>query len=130
MALSLLAPGSRTNPSATGVAAQTPLPDRNGGEARDFQLNIDGQQVSADIGVGGQPKYSQDSIAEFQFVANRFDATMGRSTGVQVNAITKSGTNQLTGLFRGNFRDSNWNAKDPVLGVKVPIKNQQYSFTL
>src|SRR2546428_439515 len=49
IALSLLAPGSRTNPSATGVAAQTPLPDRNGGEAREIQLNIDGQQVSADI---------------------------------------------------------------------------------
>ena len=42
MALALLAPGSRTN----AVNATTPLPDRNGGEAREFQLNIDGQQVS------------------------------------------------------------------------------------
>src|SRR5215470_7009516 len=129
--LALLAPGSRTDPLATGTAAQTPLPDRNGGEAREFQLNIDGQQVSADIGTGGQPKYSSDSIAEFQFVANRFDATMGRSTGVQVNAITKSGTNLLTGLVRGNFRNSEWgNATNPVLGRVEPIKNQQYSFTL
>ena len=31
----------------------------------------------ADIGVGGQAKFSQDSIAEFQFVSNRFDATIG-----------------------------------------------------
>src|SRR5438128_6771171 len=130
IALSLLAPGSRTNPSATGVAAQTPLPDRNGGEARDFQLNIDGQQVSADIGVGGQPKYSQDSIAEFQFISNRFDATMGRSTGVQVNAVTKSGSNQLTGLFRGNFRNSKFNAENPVLGRVEPVDNQQLSSTL
>jgi hypothetical protein len=130
MALALVAPGSRTDPFASGTSAQTPLPDRNNGEAREFQLNVDGQQVSADIGTGGQPKYSQDSIAEFQFVANRFDATMGRSTGVQVNAITKSGTNQLQGLVRGNFRDSRWNAENPVLHVKEPIKNQQYSFTL
>src|SRR5690349_10830097 len=100
MALALLAPGSRTQAGATGTAAQIPLPDRNNGEAREFQLNVDGQQVSADIGTGGQAKFSQDSIAEFQFVANRFDATMGRSTGVQVNAITKSGTNQLQGLVR------------------------------
>ena len=127
MSLALLAPGSRTDPSAS---TQTPLPDRNGGEAREFQLNVDGQQVSADIGVGGQPKYSQDSIAEFQFVSNRFDATMGRSSGVQVNAITKSGTNQLSGLVRGNFRDSRFNAKNPVLNKVEPIKNQQYSFTL
>jgi hypothetical protein len=130
MSLALIAPGSRTDPFATGTAAQTPLPDRNNGEAREFQLNVDGQQVSADIGTGGQPKYSQDSIAEFQFVANRFDATMGRSTGVQVNAITKSGTNLLQGLVRGNFRDDRFNAKNPVLDRVEPIQNQQYSFTL
>src|SRR5712664_1540595 len=130
IALSLLAPGSRTNPSATGVAAQTPLPDRNGGEAREFQLNIDGQQVSADIGTGGQPKYSQDSISEFQFISNRFDATMGRSTGVQVNAVTKSGSNQVSGLFRGNFRNTRFNALNPVLNRVEPIDNQQLSSAL
>ncbi len=130
MALALLAPGSRTQAGATGNAAQIPLPDRNGGEAREFQLNVDGQQVSADIGTGGQAKFSQDSIAEFQFVANRFDATMGRSTGVQVNAITKSGSNQLSGSFRGNFRDSKFNAENPVLHIVEPIKNQQLSTTV
>jgi len=129
MALALLAPGSRTQAGATGTAAQIPLPDRNGGEAREFQLNVDGQQVSADIGTGGQAKFSQDSIAEFQFVANRFDATMGRSTGVQVNAITKSGSNQVAGLFRGNFRNSRFNAENPVLHTVEKVDNQQYSTT-
>jgi hypothetical protein len=126
MGLALLAPGSRT----TAVNAQTPLPDRNGGEAREFQLNVDGQQVSADIGTGGQPRYSQDSISEFQFLSNRFDATQGRSSGVQVNAITKSGGNTLSGLFRGNFRNSKFNAQNPVLNRVEPINNQQLSTTL
>ena len=126
MALALLAPGSRTS----STNAITPLPDRNGGEAREFQLNVDGQQVSADIGTGGQPKYSQDSIAEFQFISNRFDATMGRSTGVQVNAVTKSGSNQFSGLFRGNFRNSRFNAENPVLHLVEPIDNQQLSTTV
>src|SRR5436190_22916644 len=130
MALALVAPGSRTDPFASGTAAQTPLPDRNGGEAREFQLNVDGQQVSADIGTGGQAKFSSDAIAEFQFISNRFDATLGRSTGVQVNAITKSGTNKLAGLFRSNFRDSRFNAENPVLNRVEPVKNQQYSTTL
>ena len=53
-----------------------------------FQLNLDGQQVTSEKGFGSQPRYSQESIAEFQFVSNRFDATMGRSAGVQVVAIT------------------------------------------
>jgi Carboxypeptidase regulatory-like domain len=124
IALALLAPGSRTGRDPNSV---TPLPDRNNGEAREFQLNIDGQQVSADIGTGGQPKYSQDSIAEFQFISNRFDATMGRSTGVQVNAVTKSGANQMSGLVRGNFRNSRFNAENPVLARVEPIDNQQLS---
>jgi hypothetical protein len=123
VALALLAPGSRT----TGVNAATPLPDRNGGEAREFQLNVDGQQVSVENGTGGQARFSQDSIAEFQFLSNRFDATQGRSSGVQVNLISKSGTNRFAGLVRGNFRDSRFNAVDPVLGRVVPINNQQLS---
>ena len=55
---------------------------------------------------------------------------MGRSTGVQVIAITRSGTNTLSGSVRGNFRDSRFNAKNPVLDRVVPIDNQQLAFTL
>ena len=121
MALALLAPGSRT--SSTNATA--PLPDRNGGEAREFQLNLDGQQMSSELGAGNQPRFSQDSIAEFQFISNRFDATQGRSTGVQVNAITKSGSNRLSGLFRTNFRDSSFNAPDPSLTHPKVVPDQQ-----
>ena len=126
LGLALLAPGSRT---ASGNA-QAPLPDRNNGEVREFQLNMDGQQISSELGTGNQPKFSQDSIAEFQFISNRFDATQGRSSGVQVNVITKSGTNALSGLFRTNFQSDDFNAEDPVVGRKLPISNQQYSTAL
>ena len=99
MALAMLAPGSRmTSPTAT-----TPLTDRNTGEQREFQFSIDGQQVTSELGFGAQPRYSQESIAEFQFISNRFDATQGRSTGVQVRAITKSGANCVLGLGQGQF---------------------------
>ena len=120
MSLALLAPGNRTNATA-------PLPDRNGGEQREFQLNLDGQQIGSELGAGNQPRFSQDSIAEFQFITNQFDATQGRSTGVQVNAITKSGTNQLNGLFRSNFQSSRFNAEDPVAHRVIPVSIQQYS---
>jgi hypothetical protein len=123
MSLTLLAPGARTSPTN----ATAPLPDRNGGEAREFQLNLDGQQISSELGTGNQPRFSADSISEFQYIANRFDATQGRSTGVQVNVITKSGTNQTGGLFRTNFRNTKFNAPDPVAHRVVPIDNQQFS---
>src|SRR5688572_29811562 len=126
MALAILAPGSRTTPGTI----DEPLPDRNGGEVREFQLHIDGQQVTQDLGTGVQPRYSQDSIAEFQFISNRFDATMGRSSGVQVKAITRSGSNNLSGLFRANFRDDRFNAEDPVVNEVLPMSNQQFSGVL
>ena len=111
MALALLAPGSRTS----STNATSPLPDRNGGEVREYQTNLDGMQVTNSLGGGGQPPFSQEMIAEFQFISNRFDATQGRSQGVQVNVVTKSGTNRLAGSFRANFRDDRFNAEDPVL---------------
>jgi hypothetical protein len=45
-----------------------------------------------------------------------------------VNAITKSGTNTLSGQFSAWFRDSDWNAEDHVLNQVVPFSNQQVSF--
>src|SRR5262245_50712219 len=64
-----------------------------------FQLNLDGQQITQKIaGSGfGQPRFSREAIAEFQIVTNMFDITQGRSAGIQVQAISKSGTNVYAG---------------------------------
>src|SRR5205814_4848593 len=99
MSLALLAPGNRTN-------AQGSLPVQDRGDVREFQLNVDGLQVTANLGTGNQARYSKDAIAEFEFISNRFDATQGRSSGVQVNAVTKSGTNALSGSLVSNLRNS------------------------
>ncbi len=81
-----------------------------------FQLNLDGQQISQRIsGSGfGQPKMSREAIAEFQIVTNMYDITQGRSTGVQVQAVSRSGTNDLHGSAFGFFRSDKLNAADPV----------------
>ena len=122
--LALLAPGNRSN-----AVADAPVDRSTGGT---FQLNIDGQQVTNMIILGGtfgNPKFSRDAIAEFEFIANRFDATQGRSTGVQVNAVTKSGTNTPTGSFASYFRDDKLNAANPVVGRVLPYSDQQMSVT-
>jgi carboxypeptidase family protein/TonB-dependent receptor-like protein len=124
MALTLLAPGSRSND-----VGSTPVDTR--GATGNFQLNLDGQQVTQIHAYGqGQPQLSRDSIAEFEFIANRFDATQGRSTGVQVNAITKSGTNTPSGSVSGYFRHDTLNAADFVARRVLPYSNQQLSATL
>src|SRR4029453_430256 len=77
MALAMLAPGSRM----TSPDANVPIANRGAaGDVRQYQFNLDGQQVTSEMGFGNQPRYSQDAIGEFQFISNRFDATMGRSS--------------------------------------------------
>jgi hypothetical protein len=128
ISLAMLAPGSRAVPVATTREnSERALPDRNNNETREFHLNVDGQQVTSEFGTGGQPRYSADSIAEFQYITNRFDATQGRSAGVQVNVISRSGTNQFSAVARTNFRHSRFNSENRVLGLIEPINNQQYS---
>jgi Carboxypeptidase regulatory-like domain/TonB dependent receptor-like, beta-barrel len=120
MDLALLAPGSRRNEGG--------IPDNRQGYS---QVNVDGQQVTTLIASTGddQPKYSRDAIAEFELITNRFDATQGRSAGLQVNAITKSGTNTFSGLFSGYFRDDRFNAADLIEHRVLPYSNQQLSGT-
>jgi hypothetical protein len=110
-----------------GITANN-VSDRPGVERDDrFQLNLDGQQVTQKVSGSdrGQPKFSREAIAEFQIATNMFDVTDGRSMGIQVRAITRSGTNDLRGSFYGNFRDDSLNAPDPVAGVVLPYENQQ-----
>ena len=115
--LTLLSPGSKQN-----FIAETP--------AVSFQLNVDGQQVTQLIATTfGQPRFSKDTIAEFEVLTNRFDARQGRSMGIQVNAITKSGTNTGAGTISGYFRDDNFNAADPIQNRVLPYSNQQFSAT-
>jgi hypothetical protein len=96
-----------------------------------FELNLDGQQVTQKDASSsfGQPRFSREAIAEFQIVTNLFDVTQGRSTGIQVQAISRSGTNTPSGSVYGYFRDDKLNAADPVAGRVLPYANQQVGGT-
>jgi hypothetical protein len=122
--LTLLAPGNRSNHTeAGGVPVTTGLGT--------VQINIDGMQVTNNCcgGSNRQPSFGRDAIAEFQFISNRFDATQGRSSGAQVNVITKSGTNTPSGSLSGYFRSDNLNAEDFIQHRVLPYSNQQISTT-
>src|SRR3989454_4751417 len=123
MDLSLLAPGARRNESVGLVQ------NRQGYS----QTKVDGQDVTINYHSSPdseQSGYSRDAIGEFEVVANRFDASQGRSAGMLVNAVTKSGTNAFGGTFSGYFRDDKFNAADFVSKRVLPYSNQQLSGTL
>src|SRR4029079_6563022 len=97
-----------------------------------WQLNLDGQQITQKEpgSVFGQPRFSRESIAEFQIVTNMFDITQGRSAGMEIQAISKSGTNNLSGSAYGYFRSGKLNAPDLVSKKCLPYNNQQVGATL
>ncbi len=57
--------------------------------------------------------YSIDSIKEFQAETSNYSAEFGQAAGGQVNAITKSGTNQIHGDLFYYLRYPTLNALDP-----------------
>src|SRR5262245_8252681 len=97
-----------------------------------FQLNLDGQQVTNNgaFSIVGQPKFSREAIAEFQVITGMFDVSQGRSTGSQVQAVSKSGTNVRAGSVYGYFRDDSLGATDSVARRRLPYENQQIGGTL
>jgi len=122
--LMLMAPGARQNQVEQGT-----LPMIGGGGT--LQLNIDGLQVTNNIVPSGarNTSFGREAIAEFQLISNRFDATQGRSSGVQVNVVTRSGTNTPSGSLSGYFRDDRLNAADFIEKRVLPYSSQQLAMT-
>ena len=120
--LTMLAPGSRVN--AVGASAF-------GTVAGASQVNVDGQEINTGFyyATTPNPKFSREAIAEFEMVSARFEATQGRSRGIVVNVVTKSGTNTPSGSVYGYFRDDKFNAADKVAKRVLPYSNQQAGAT-
>jgi hypothetical protein len=121
--LAMLVPGITSND-----VTNSPLGATDSGK---LQINVDGQQVTQNSAgdTFGEPQYSQDAIDQFQIITNRFDATLGRSSRVQVNVQTKSGTNYYHGTLYGYFRNSVFNADDSVAHKLLPFSDQQFGGT-
>src|SRR5580700_6668942 len=118
--LAMMVPGITSNDVQTSVLGGT--------DQGKMQINVDGQQVTQNSAgtTFGQPIFSEDSIDQYQVITNRFDATMGRSSRLQVVVQTKSGTNNFHGSLFGYFRNSEFNAADPVAHKVLPFSDQMY----
>ena len=81
---------------------------RLGGAA---QNNIMMDGISAmDTGNNGQMlNMNIESIGEVKILTQGYQAEYGRSSGLQITAVTKSGSNEFHGSGYGVFTDSDWN---------------------
>ena len=83
----------------------------NGRESGSNLYLVDGQYNKDDrTGTFPQSRITVDSMAEYQVLTHEYGAEYGGASGVIVNAITKSGTNQFHGRGFYFLQDSKLNA--------------------
>lgn len=66
-------------------------------------------------GQSGIAPISIDAIDQFQVVISPYDASLGNFTGGGINAITRSGTNTLTGSVYYFYRNQDLSGKTPAV---------------
>ena len=115
-----LVPGARGNPGQIGAGSSS-------GDASRYQM--DGISVTGQ-GTGETQAYSHETIAEFQVLTNRFDAEYGRVTGAVINAVSKSGTNQLRGSALFFVRNDRFDAENFFTHRVSPFDEKQSGFTI
>src|SRR5688572_1376964 len=78
-----------------------------GGGQNNFQM--DGVSTM-DTGNNGQLiQMNMEAIAEVKVLTSGYQAEYGRSSGLQITAVTKSGSNQFRGSLYDIERNSDWN---------------------
>jgi len=113
------------------------MSDSRGGSvngARSDQTNItldgldDNDQLEG-FAFEGAMRTTLDSLQEFRVTTGNYDADAGRSSGAQVNLVTKSGTNSFHGsgyeYYRPNFTVANdWFNKQAELSATPALPNR------
>src|SRR5687768_9682729 len=101
-ALLSLAPGVNVTPGELNPAARI-----GGGGGANYML--DGA-TAMDPGINRPAtRVSVESLAEVKVVTSTYQAEYARSSGLQINAVTKSGTNRFRGSVYSVGRNSKWN---------------------
>src|SRR6266852_5033911 len=137
--LASLIPGATTNGPSSSQGKQ-----RMGGQRNSFALNVAGQRIhfnhysldgveNTDLNFNSYMLLpSIDALQEFKVESGLFDAEYGRAIA-QINASTRSGTNQLHGTVFEFLRNSVLDAKnyfdrpgEPI----PPFKRNQYGLTV
>lgn len=107
-----------------------------GQRAGSTNITIDGGNFRSPLWAGtsgsGPLQISQEAIREFEVVTNAYDVTTGRQGGGSVNAVTKSGTNTLTGTAFAYMRADQLSSKYDIRGVNrtQDFSTYQWGFSL
>jgi hypothetical protein len=95
---------------APGVTGTTRIGDRPSTGGGDTNIQMDGVSTMDTGSNRAIIDLNVESIAEVKVLVSSYQAEYGRSSGLQITAVTKSGTNRFRGSLYDVERNSDWNA--------------------
>jgi hypothetical protein len=117
------------NDTTSGVGASTVSGDQtngtqsiNGGRVESNGFMVNGADAEEGVHNGTAMIPNLDSIAQFRIITNNFDAEYGNFSGGQINVVTKSGANRISGDVFDFLRNTDLDAKNyyaPSRGVFI-----------
>jgi hypothetical protein len=130
--------------SGSGLTSGTTYPNArevtvNGNRGNTTNYILDGGQNNDHYSNAPNPMPNPDALQEFSVQTNNFSAEFGRNSGGIVNAVTKSGTNELHGSAFEYLRHHSLNAAaffapsdpdDPTKKLDDGLKRNQFGATL
>ena len=104
-------PGVVPNVATASTAADSIFV--NGQDNNNNSFNVDGANNDDDViggSAGAQTRTAIEAVQEFQILTTQFDAEFGRTQGGVINAVTKSGTNDIRGTAFYYYQGKELNA--------------------
>jgi hypothetical protein len=108
--LAALSPGVYVSSVATGVASTAAGVSIGNSASYQTGYIVDGASIESDANGGEYANFAQDWIQEFSLVSQQPVAEYGGASGGFINALSRSGTNDLHGRVYGYFQNSALNA--------------------
>lgn len=132
-----LSPGAQSGVSnTTDLGRGDATISVNGQRTTSNSVRINGIDANS-IGTNSTPNIAvpaTDSLQEFIVQTSLYDASNGRNTGGNVEAVTRSGSNDFHGSVYEFFRNNKLNANEPFIkarGLERPVLNRnQFGGTL
>ena len=118
---------------APGVTGTSRVGDRSSTGGGNSNIMMDGVSTMDTGSNAVLLQMNVESIAEVKVLVSNYQAEYGRSSGIQISAVTKSGTNRFRGSAYGVMRRDgwNWNSQTNILNgdpkAKVNEKDLGYS---
>jgi hypothetical protein len=119
-------PGTNVDQGITKTFPGQPVIASNGATAGTTSFQLDGNNNNDHYTQINQPFPAPDFLQEFSVQTSNYDAQYGSNAGAVVNAVTRSGTNEIHGALFEFVRNGYFNARNYFAAAPDPLKRNQY----